>query len=430
MEIEKLLSYLDKNTELPASEFVQSLLNHECFSILNQSYKRRLLEDETIKLAKKIIDPLDFFLETQFSFACLIAADKVDAGGYSSNIEEVKSFCLKYNSQISTYLSGFTTNSALNTLRTKMRLKAVKNINTELERGAHVFSLTAPTGSGKTMMLLSLAGEILKRESNKRIIYALPFLSITEQVAEISNTIFKEMNEYIRRIDSKVDNSNFEELQEELDENPNVIDQILLEQFSEDTFDYPIVITTFVRLFETLVSNKNATLLKLSNLANSIFLIDEIQALPPRLYGFFIALLDAFCRKFNSYAIISTATMPNFTLPENNKHDLKSLFTGYFDPPKLLLLDYFEHPLFNRYKVERNKSIELPELADLICTETSSCLVILNTIQDTKDLFEALSSRKLKTKIVLLNTHFTPKDRLEKIARCKSILDENKSLVS
>jgi CRISPR-associated endonuclease/helicase Cas3 len=59
-------------------------------------------------------------------------------------------------------------------------------------------------------------------------------------------------------------------------------------------------------------------LLKLPNFSKAIFLIDEIQALPPRLYGFFVALLGAFCHKFDAYAIISTATMPNFALPTNS----------------------------------------------------------------------------------------------------------------
>ncbi len=428
-ETNKLLNHLKQNCELPVSECLQYLQPHKHFSV-NQPYKEKLIEEQTISLSKKISKPIEFFLETQFSFACLIAADKIDASGFSQNTEEIELFCGSYNNKLKTYLNGFSNKTALNKLRTKMRVKAVNNLNSELENRTRLFSLTAPTGSGKTMMLLTLAGEILKHQTNMRIIYALPFLSITEQVEEICNEVFSGLTEHIRRIDSKADNSNFEESQSELDENPDAINKVLAEQFAEDTYDYPFVITTFVRLFETLVSNKNATLLKLPNFANSIFLIDEIQALPPRLYCFFIALLDAFCRKFNSYAIISTATMPNFDLPENNKHDLKSLFNGYFCPPELLSLEYFKNSLFNRYNLERIAGpIEIHELAELLSNEKESVLVILNTIQDTKDLYAILSDRKSKAKIVLLNTHFTPNDRLNKIVTCKDFLEKGQQIV-
>ncbi len=429
-ETKRLITFLEQNTCLPASDFLQELLPHKPFSVLEQPNREHLCSSVPIQLIRTISNPIDFFLETQFSFSCLIATDKVDASGFSPNPDDISSFCHSYNNKLETYLSNFSIKSPLNKLRTKMRVEAVKNLNSELKNGTRLFSLTAPTGSGKTMMLLALADEILKHQPNMRIIYALPFLSITEQVAEISYDVFKGLTEHIRRIDSKADNSSFEEFQKELDANPDESNKILAEQFAEDTFDYPFMITTFVRLFETLVSNKNATLLKLPNFSNSIFLIDEIQALPPRLYGFFIALLDAFCRKVNSYAIISTATMPNFDLPENNKHDLKSFFNDYSCPPELLSLEHFENSLFNRYNLERiPEPIEIHELADLIANEAASGLVILNTIQDTKDLYDILSKRKSKAKIVLLNTHFTPNDRLNKIDTCKAILEKGHRVI-
>ena len=150
-----------------------------------------------------------------------------------------------------------------------------------------VFELTAPTGSGKTLMLLSLASEIIKTKGAKRIIYGLPFLSITEQVEAEVLTIFEGYEEFIQRIDSKSNNHRFEKIQIELDNNPTEekIQEANILEFQENTFAYPFIITTFVRFFETLLSNRNAELLKLPNFSNCIFLLDEIQALPPRLYG-------------------------------------------------------------------------------------------------------------------------------------------------
>jgi len=267
----RLITFLKQSTsDLPASDFLQKLLAHKPFSVLDQPNREYLCSAVPLQLSSKISNPIDFFLETQFSFSCLIASDKIDASGFSPKPEDIESFCHSYNNKLETYLSGFSIKSPLNKLRTKMRVEAVKNLSSELENETHLFSLTAPTGSGKTTMLLTLANEILKHQTNMRIIYALPFLSITEQVAEICYEVFKGLAQHIRRIDSKADNRNFEKIQGELDDNPDALKNILAEQFAEDTFDYPFVITTFVRLFETLVGNKNATLLKLPSFASEL----------------------------------------------------------------------------------------------------------------------------------------------------------------
>ena len=339
--------------------------------------------------------------------------------------QDIENFCKSFNSNLECFIDSFKNGSELNRIRTKISEDARLNITNLLNNDYRIFSLTSPTGSGKTMILLSLAGEILKSKGSHRIIYALPFLSITEQVEEICKEVFNNYSDSVIRIDSKSENKLFEEYQKEMDENPEAINKIISAQFADDLFDHPFIITTFVKIFETLLSNKNSTLLKLPNFSNTIFLIDEIQSLPPRLYGFFVALLDEFCRKFNSYAIVSTATMPNFELPQNNSHDLKKFFINFSIPPELVSLEYFNTEVFNRYHLDVNKEkINIDELTSLIINEDSSVLVILNTIEDTKLLFKNLCKQNLTSKI-LLNTHFTPVHRRKKIQVAKWFLERN-----
>ena len=428
-EYSRLLSFLDGNSELPVTDFVKEFIELKDFSVLNHQLRNDFQSSIQIQFTRQISRPLDFFLETQFAFASLIAADKSDASQYQSN-NSIQVFCSQYHERLNAYIKKFPKDSEINRIRSQMREKANQKIKEKLSKGLRLFSLTAPTGSGKTIMLLSLAGEILRHQSNLRIIYALPYLSITEQVESVCHNVFGGLNDYIYRIDSKSANKNFEKLQAKLDEDPNVIREILASQFAEDIFDYPFIITTFVRIFETLASNQNSTLLKLPNFSNAIFLIDEIQSLPPRLYGFFIAMLDAFCKKFNSYAVISTATMPNFVLPQNNKHNLNEFFKDYVPPPELLSMEYFNQKVFNRYCIEKQPNpIESKDLADIIEREQSSVLVILNTIQDTKDLFNELSERHVDAELIILNTHFTPNDRKTKIERSAELLKEGKRVI-
>jgi CRISPR-associated endonuclease/helicase Cas3 len=189
----------------------------------------------------------------------------------------------------------------------------------------------------------------------------------------------------------------------------------------------PFIITTFVRFFETLVTNVNATLLKLPSFAKCIFLIDEIQSLPPRLYTFFVAYISAFCEKFDSYCIVSTATMPCFTIKNENA---QKLFKDYIEPEELLSFEYFNHNLFNRYQIQqRAEDIELEQLAEMVLAESQSLLVILNTIDDTKNLYIILAEYLEKDELVLLNTHFTPNDRKYKIDYAKLRLEYKKKIV-
>ena len=273
-------------------------------------------------------------------------------------------------------------------------------------------------------MLLSLASEIEKLKGSKRIIYGLPFLSITEQVETEVLKIFKGYENFICRIDSKSSNSEYSKLQESMDSNPTIENfrELNRLEYLENTFSYPFIITTFVRIFETMLSNNNKELLKLNNFSHCIFLLDEIQALPPRLYGFFIAYLSKFCLKYDSYAVISTATQPNFILPEYDP-EIERFFHGYITPYKLLPLCYFEDSLFNRYTIQYDReSINIEILASRVLGEKKSTLVILNTISDTKKLYDILINANINYPVFLLNTHFIPRDRTLKIYLVKRLL--------
>jgi CRISPR-associated endonuclease/helicase Cas3 len=430
-EVEDMMAFLRNGHELPASELVGEWHEHNHFHVQDHLDEcEQLCDTESItRLTADIGNPLRFFLETQWGFASLIAADKTDAAGLSRRTEAVEEFCATYPDRLNEHLESLPQDSELNRLRTEMREEACGTLRNRLDDGRRVFSLAAPTGAGKTFMMLALAREIIEREGPHRLIYALPFLSITEQVEKVTEEVFGDLAEHIRRVDSKGQNERLKDLQEKLEGgDPNAFEKMRAEQFATDTFDHPFIITTFVRLFETLVSNRNATLLKLPNFQRSIFLIDEIQALPPRLYGFFVALLDAFCEMHDAYAVISTATMPNFALPDEARHDVQEFFPGYKPPAShdLLSASYFDHKLFDRYRVEgKDEPLSLGELSEALEEESESVLVILSTIDDTKDLYEKLEGR-VDGRVELLNTHFTPKDRRRKIEACDRITDPDK----
>lgn len=382
------------------------------------------------------VNALKYFQDTQFAFATLIHADKRDAG-------KNEYFCIKNTIEGAKYqlsraledkFKQFDKSphiSNLNGCRTLIRKEAIQRTKTDLKRGERIFSLVAPTGAGKTYILLSIAQEIQQQKGNLGIIYALPFLSITEQVQRI---LENDLNLDFLAVSSKASNKRLASLLTDYENNPNDenLKCVLQEDFAGHTFDHPLVVTTFVQLFETLISNKNATLLKLPNFSNRIFLIDEMQALPPRLYIFFAAWLEAFCREHNSYAVFSTATMPRLTFPDKNVDEERKpelLFKGYHPPRELIEAHkYFGESVFNRYKICRigHDNLLLSDLKEHILKQQQSCLVILNTISDTKRLYNALNS---ECNVILLNTHFTPADRTAKIEKAKELLKKEERVI-
>ncbi len=450
-EANRLCDFLSEHSDLPISNFLRLLENfeeHKSFSLLCEPITQskilncRVLEEQIEK------NPLGFFLETQFGFACLLESDKRDAGANEIyKREDLKPyFEANFAERIDEKLNSFTAEGDLNRVRTAMREEVVENLRLQLRSDKRVFTLSAPTGAGKTMMLLALAKEILKSNSDLSVIYALPFLSITEQVEEICKEIFYDIKEFdnskfeeevaVMRIDSRSENERIQKLQEEMetDQNKEKLIKLLRENFSEETFDHRFIVTTFVQVFETLVSNRNATLLRLPNFSRSIFLLDEIQALPPRLYTFFVAFLDEFCRQFDSYAIVSTATMPYLEiadkkLPENEKP--KKLFANYQIPSELLSAkNYFDEKVFNRYQISKASEINsIENLAERISENDETCLVILNTIDDTKLLYERLRDFYDADECVLLNTHFTLNDRRRKLNGCQERLRNEEKII-
>jgi CRISPR-associated endonuclease/helicase Cas3 len=434
--------------ELPISNFLKQFpeySEHQTFDIKPE----RAALDHLIfkfqggfqKVLNCIADPLDFFMNTQFGFACLIESDKRDAGNNTQFNKEHYGAYIKQNFalRLEKYVQELPRKSDFDSLRTEMRVRAVENIRPMLAKGKRVFTLSAPTGAGKTLMLLNLAAEILKHDADLSIIYSLPFLSITEQTENVCKHIYCDAPHAVLRIDSKSENKQIEQIQRDLDANPtdDNLRQLMREIFSENTFDHPFIITTFVQLFEALVSNRNATLLRLPNFARAIFLLDEIQALPPRLYTFFTAYLDEFCRKFDSYAIISTATMPYVDMPAKEveaDEDPRGLFKRYETPCELLNRTFYERDEFNRYRITRlaHNNLRVDDLAHIIRHQSQSCLVILNTIGDTKQLYDALNTDGdglIEGEVVLLNTHFTPNDRQRKIQLCKDRLEKKERVI-
>ena len=324
----------------------------------------------------------DSMLYTRMLFSCLVDADYTASSDeppedgppldISAALEKLYAHCESLRKS-----SG--ADPVLNQFRTRL----FERCGQAGEQDSGLFTLTAPTGTGKTLALLHFALRHCQHTGKRRIIVVLPFLSLIEQSAGVYRKILPHVME---------DHSQ-SRLPEEMRDHAA-------------RWDQPFLITTSVRFFESLFSDHPADCRKLHNLAGSVVLFDEAQSLPVSLLSPTLNAMEALCIRYGCSVVFSTATQPDYTgLREINW-------------PASELLP--EHHAF--YKALRRTStrweIDTPTpLVDIAVemAEQQNVCAIVNLRAHARTLYQALSRRCPEDEIFLLSTDLCPAHRTEVI---------------
>ncbi len=158
-----------------------------------------------------------------------------------------------------------------------------------------LFSLTVPTGGGKTLSSLTFALEHATRHGLRRVIYAIPFTCIVEQNARVFREALAQCGPGVI-------------LEHHSNLDPD--DDTLEARLAAENWDAPIVVTTNVQLFESLFASKPARCRKLHRIPRSVIVLDEAQALPVELLKPTLAMLTELCRNYGCTVVLCTATQP------------------------------------------------------------------------------------------------------------------------
>ena len=170
-----------------------------------------------------------------------------------------------------------------------------------------LFTLTAPTGSGKTMAMLKFALEHAARHNLKRVVLAVPFLSVIEQTAHEYRKVFKSFPDNF-----VLEHHSLAGLGVEVERHDAEGASECQRRLLAENWDAPIVLTTNVQLLESLFSNRPSSCRKLHNLMKSVILFDEAQSLPSGLAVPTLAALSHLSSAYHSSVVFATATQPAF----------------------------------------------------------------------------------------------------------------------
>jgi len=166
-----------------------------------------------------------------------------------------------------------------------------------------IYRLPGPTGSGKTLAAGGFAVHHARTHEMRRVIVAVPYMSITEQNADV----------YRRLLDDGSDPSVVLEHHSgvDLDREDG---RTRWQRLAAENWDAPFVVTTTIRLFESLFSNKPAAMRRVHRLAGAVIVLDEVQALPDRLLIPIVSALRSLTERFGSTVVLASATQPPFEL--------------------------------------------------------------------------------------------------------------------
>lgn len=239
------------------------------------------------------------------------------------------------------------------------------------------YSLTVPTGGGKTLSSVLWAIKHAVKNDLKRIIIAIPYTSIITQTASVLRSIFGEEN--VLEHHSNVDrtNSNDRELSQK-------------QRLATENWDYPIIVTTNVQLFESLFSNKPSDCRKLHNIAKSVLILDEVQTLPMDFLQPIIDTFDTLKRVFGVSILFTTASQPVLSGKILGSNPFVS-FEGLSQIHEIVPREANLHDRLRRVKIEFEDGVrkDYDEVAEQIAKH-SRVLCIVNTRNDAKEIYSRL----------------------------------------
>ncbi|MBB6450967.1 CRISPR-associated endonuclease/helicase Cas3 [Geomicrobium halophilum] len=320
--------------------------------------------------------------------------------------------------------------SGMNGWRNKMYDTAISNIE---HFNDPIATLTAPTGSGKTLMAYSIALKLRKKAEEDgrapRIIYTLPFTSVIDQNYDQAEKIFEEYVDTFKQNQESflLKNHHLADIQYHEQEERPVHEALLLTESWESEF----IVTTYIQLLETLIGWRNRPLKKFSKLTNSIIILDEIQNIRAEYWQLLKSTFQALTNLFHCKIILMTATQPLIFSQEDTTELLESKVhtkADFFNSMDRVDLTFIPN---------QGESYSLDEWIEYFKDHyqgVKNYLAIFNTISSSIEVYNKMKERFPSKdypdlKLIYLSTNIVPIERQRRITEIECLMEDYQVIV-
>ncbi|MFW5894120.1 MAG: CRISPR-associated helicase Cas3', partial [Verrucomicrobiota bacterium] len=269
-----------------------------------------------------------------------------------------------------------------------------------------LFSLTVPTGGGKTLSSLAFALRHAQQYKKRRIVYVIPFTSIVEQTADVFRDVVAELDPELAESAILEHHSNFDPERETLQS-----------RLATENWDAPLIVTTAVQFYESLFGNRSSTCRKLHNLADSVIILDEAQCLPVDLLTPCLVALREMVDCYGATIVLCTATQPAVKKREGFQNGLDNVREIIPEPGAL-------YRNLKRVEVENAGPLSDDELVDEL-TKQPQGLCIVNTRGHAAELYRRLTDECGDSASFHLSANMCPAHRQKTLAQIFERLEAN-----
>jgi CRISPR-associated helicase Cas3/CRISPR-associated endonuclease Cas3-HD len=309
-----------------------------------------------------------------------------------------------------------------------LRKQLLHDCLTAAAKSPGLFTLTAPTGSGKTLSSLAFALQHIVHhnaalvESDprrfRRVIVVIPFTSIIEQTARVYRELFEPVfgADYVLEHHSAVAPRERKEDQGRDSED----ERLRRARLAAENWASPLVVTTNVQFFQSLFSNRPSDCRKLHNIGRTVVLFDEVQTLPTRLVPSLLSGVSLFVRDYGVSAVFMTATQPAFaTAGKALPYDWQpvEISSNPGAMAETLRRTHIQLP-------EPREEMSWPDLAAKL-TAVPQSLCVVNTTKDARELFRLVQADEPKSAFHL-SARLCPAHRQEKLQAIRAQLADGK----
>lgn len=366
--------------------------------------------------------PASQLLDVRMLFSCLVDADFLATEAWFQDRERTRGPSLDPDRAVTILEERLATLARTTTASapmSRMRQDLLDACRKAAQRPIGAYTLSAPTGAGKTLAMLAFALRHASRHNLRRVVIVVPFLSIVEQTARTYREIFEPHfgPHYVLEHHSIAGVEESKEASSDLD--PAELQRRLL----TENWDAPLVVTTSVQLLESLHAHRPRRCRKLHRLAKSVVLLDEVQTLPLNLVLATLGTLGHLADKFNTTVVFATATQPAF---DQLDQAVRQHWSGAgWKPPELVDA---EPSLFSRQqRIKIRWQLDKPRTWGDVANEAAEekqALLIVNLKRHALELFRLLRSRCREEEVLHLSTSMCPAHRLATLDTVRARLRE------